>query len=65
MAITSQGQSRAPGLPLYALGAGNFIVGIGAFIVIGILAPMLRDLGLSKGEAGALLTVYAIVYALA
>ena len=54
-----------PQRPLYALAAGNFIVGVGAFIVIGILSPVLRDLGLSKSEAGALMTVYALTYALA
>jgi DHA1 family inner membrane transport protein len=39
-------------------------VGIGAFIVIGILSPLLRDLALSKAEAGAVLTVYALIYAI-
>ena len=39
------------------------MVGIGAFIVIGILGPMLCDLGLSKAEAAAVLLVYALACA--
>ena len=62
--IVAEGQSTTRSLPLYALGAGNFVVGIGAFIVIGILVPMLQDLHLEKAQAGQVLTVYAIVYAL-
>lgn len=54
-----------PAFALYVLSAGNFIVGIGAFVVIGILGPILRDLGISQSQAGALLTVYALVYAVA
>ena len=52
-------------LPLYALGYGNFVVGVGAFVVIGILSPVLRDFGLPEQEAGLLLTVYALAYAVA
>lgn len=61
MTISNKDSASAPAL--YALGAGNFVVGIGAFIVIGILAPMLRDMNFSKAEASAVLTVYALIYA--
>lgn len=63
--MTTSPIDRPPTTALYALGAGNFVVGIGAFIVIGILAPMLRDMNLSKSEASAVLTVYALTYAVA
>ena len=46
-----------------ALGSGNFVVGIGGFVVIGILGPMPRDLGLSKAEAAAVLSAYALASA--
>jgi predicted MFS family arabinose efflux permease len=37
---------------------------MGAFVVIGILSPVADDLGLAQSQAGLLLTVYAITYAL-
>jgi DHA1 family inner membrane transport protein len=52
-------------LPLYAIGAGYFAVGIAAFVVVGVLGPLQRDLGLTRAEAGALLTTYALAYAVA
>ncbi|WP_430448845.1 MFS transporter [Rhodophyticola sp.] len=62
VAIPRPAQSQ---LPLYTLGFGNFVVGVGAFVVIGILSPVLRDLGLTEQEAGLLLTIYALTYAVA
>jgi predicted MFS family arabinose efflux permease len=49
---------------LWLLSLANFAVGMGAFVVIGILSPVADDLGLGKSQAGLLLTVYAITYAL-
>ena len=45
------------------LSAGNFVIGMGAFVVIGMLGPIAGDFGLSAGQAGMVLTVYALAYA--
>lgn len=46
------------------LSFGNFIIGIGAFVIIGILEPVGLELDRSAASAGQLLTVYAVSYAL-
>lgn len=46
------------------LAAGNFAIGMGAFVVIGVLSPLAADLGMSTAAAGMVMTVYAIAYAL-
>ncbi len=56
--------ARPIGATLWLLALANFAVGMGAFVVIGILSPVAADLGVSKAQAGSLLTVYAVVYAL-
>ena len=45
------------------LSAGNFAIGMGAFVVIGILNPLAEGLGLTASEAGWVMTVYALSYA--
>ncbi|GIT89799.1 MFS transporter [Jannaschia pagri] len=45
------------------LSTGNFVIGVGGFLVIGALAPMARDLGLSAAQAGWIMTTYALAYA--
>jgi predicted MFS family arabinose efflux permease len=56
--------SIRPHIPLLAaLAAANFVVGVGAFGVVGILEPLAADLGLGPGRAGALMTTFAIAYA--
>ena len=47
------------------LSATNFVIGMGAFMVIGMLPPMAEDLGLSTAGAGWIMTFYAISYAVA
>lgn len=47
-----------------ALSACNFVIGMGAFVVIGLLAPVSEALGVSTAQAGYLMTVYAIGYAI-
>ncbi len=47
------------------LSAGNFVIGMGAFVVIGMLNPMADSFGVSAAEAGLVLTVYALAYAVA
>jgi predicted MFS family arabinose efflux permease len=46
------------------LSAGNFAIGMGAFVVIGMLTPMADGLGLTSGGAGFVLTVYSLAYAI-
>lgn len=49
---------------LLLLALANFAVGMGAFVVIGLLSPVAADLGISKAQAASLLTSYAVVYAI-
>ena len=51
--------------PLLWLAAANFVVGLGAFVVIGVLVPIADGLGVSHADAGLLMTIYAIAYAIA
>lgn len=45
------------------LSASNFVIGMGAFVVIGVLTPLARGLQVPPEVAGQLLTVYALSYA--
>ncbi|QUJ77114.1 MFS transporter [Sulfitobacter albidus] len=45
------------------LSACNFVIGIGAFVIIGLLEPLGADLDRSAAQAGQLMTVYAVAYA--
>jgi DHA1 family inner membrane transport protein len=47
------------------LAFGNFVIGMGAFVVIGIVSPIADGLGISKASAGTIMTVYAFAYAIA
>ena len=49
---------------LLLLAFGNFIIGMGAFVVIGIISPIADGLGVSKASAGMVLTTYAFAYAI-
>lgn len=53
------------GALLALLSFGNFVIGMGAFVVIGIVSPIAADLGSSKAAVGVVLTVYALAYAVA
>jgi len=46
------------------LSAGNFVIGMGAFMVVGLLVPLAEDLEISAASAGLLMTVYAAAYAI-
>ncbi|GAB5448991.1 MFS transporter [Gymnodinialimonas sp.] len=48
---------------IHILSATNFVVGMGAFMVIGMLPPMAEDLGLTTAGAGWVMTFYALAYA--
>ncbi|OAN66801.1 hypothetical protein A8B83_19480 [Rhodobacteraceae bacterium EhC02] len=45
------------------LSMSNFVIGMGAFMIIGLLEPLAADLGLPTARAGAVLTTYAVAYA--
>ncbi len=49
---------------LSLLALGNFVVGMGVFVVIGIISPIADGLRVSKADAGIIITSYAIAYAL-
>ena len=51
--------------PLYWLAAGTFAVGTESFMIAGLLPGMAKDLGVSVGAAGQLVTVFALAYAFA
>jgi MFS transporter, DHA1 family, inner membrane transport protein len=56
--------ARLPTKLLALLGAGNFFVGMGAFVVVGVITPVAAAFEISKADAGWMLTVYALVYAI-
>lgn len=45
------------------LSAANFVIGMGAFVIIGILNPLADAFGLSAATTGLLMVVYAMAYA--
>ncbi|MGH6938029.1 MFS transporter [Hypericibacter sp.] len=51
------------GVVLAFLAFGNFIVGMGAFVIVGIISPIADGLGIAKADAGVVLTTYALAYA--
>lgn len=52
-----------PRRALLALSFANFVVGVGAFVVVGLLGPILREFDLTRAQAGFTLTAYALAYA--
>jgi MFS transporter, DHA1 family, inner membrane transport protein len=62
--------TQVPPLPppkglLALLALANFVIGMGAFVVVGILTPFAADMGITATTAGWLMTAYALVYAVA
>ena len=49
---------------LLALSAGNFVVGIAAFVVLGLMSTITRDLAIDPAEGARLMTFYAVAYAI-
>lgn len=45
------------------LSASNFAIGMGAFVVIGVLTPLAESLRVTPQSAGQVMTVYALSYA--
>jgi MFS transporter, DHA1 family, inner membrane transport protein len=54
---------RSNPLP-FVLSAGNFVIGLGAFVVIGLISPIADTFRVTPDRAGLVLTYYAIAYAL-
>lgn len=46
------------------LSASNFVIGMGAFVVIGLVEPISEDFAISTSQAGWIMTSYAIGYGL-
>jgi predicted MFS family arabinose efflux permease len=53
----------APALLITILSVSNFVIGMGAFMIIGLLEPLAADLEISAARAGTVLTTYAVAYA--
>ena len=49
---------------IWSLSASNFVIGMGAFVLIGLVTPIAGDMDLSPPRVGAAMTTYAIAYAL-
>jgi MFS transporter, DHA1 family, inner membrane transport protein len=49
---------------LLALAAGNFVIGFGGFVVVGLVAAIAQSFSVSPQEAGRLMTWYAVAYAI-
>lgn len=48
---------------LACLSASNFVIGMGAFVVVGFIPPLAADLQVTTASAGYVLTAYALSYA--
>jgi MFS transporter, DHA1 family, inner membrane transport protein len=49
---------------LFVLSAANFVIGFGAFVVIGLVEPIAQRYGVSAALAGNTMTAYALAYAI-
>lgn len=56
-------QNRPPVGVIALLSGCNFVIGMGAFIVVGMVPLLVNDLGISTAAAGGALTIYALSYA--
>ena len=63
VALRMSPQTHPDRLLIPVLSAANFVIGMGAFVVIGLLEPLGNDLDRSPAQAGLLMTVYAVAYA--
>ncbi|MFA8384875.1 MAG: MFS transporter [Pelagibaca sp.] len=62
--MTSQTDTSRPPVGLIALlSACNFVIGMGAFVVIGMVPLLADDFGISTAAAGGAMTAYALAYA--
>ncbi|MDA7425073.1 MFS transporter [Thalassococcus lentus] len=62
---TQSPQNAGAAWPLIAvLSACNFVIGMGAFMVVGMIEPLADGLGVSVATVGGLMTIYALGYAI-
>lgn len=52
-----------PKMILPVISTCNFMIGVGAFVIIGVLEPLGAGLNIAPQRAGILMTVYALAYA--
>lgn len=50
-------------LLIATLAAANFAIGMGAFVLIGVLSPIAESFRLTEAQAGFVITAYALAYA--
>jgi predicted MFS family arabinose efflux permease len=62
MSVSTASRSNE-GVVLAFLAFGNFIVSMGAFVIVGIVSPIADGLGVAKADAGVVMTAYALAYA--
>lgn len=62
--VIGYGMHTVPKFILPVISTCNFLIGVGAFVIIGLLEPMGDTLGIAPERAGILMTVYALSYAL-
>ncbi|SOH94731.1 Predicted arabinose efflux permease, MFS family [Monaibacterium marinum] len=49
---------------ILVLSLGNFVIGMGVFVAIGLILPIQETFGLTESQSGFILTIYAITYAI-
>ena len=55
--------TRPPKFIIPVISACNFLIGVGVFVIISILEPLGDGLGIAPEQAGILMTIYALSYA--
>ena len=55
--------TQPPKFIIPVISACNFLIGVGVFVIIGILEPLGDGLGIAPEQAGILMTIYALSYA--
>lgn len=61
---TAAGSPQKAGLPIFILAVAAFVLLTTEFLILGLLPPLARDLGISISVAGQLVTVFAVVVVL-
>ena len=59
--MTTTPKAAFPYLPLSAMGFAAFVYVTFEMFAVGLITPMARDLGVSEGQVGLLMTVYASI----
>lgn len=63
MRVTTTRNTSFPYLPLSAMGFAAFVYVTFEMFAVGLITPMSQDLGVSEGQVGLLMTVYATIVA--